>query len=123
MTKHTDIDWPTAREIVADVKANDKAIRLNRIGTTPFLAYTPHKNNRGATVQMWSCISYKLHRRPNETLIGLPTVVKPWRHDDWEINHISTPWVVNQVKHSRVVKVLEKEDSPFAGGLVGGWCD
>ncbi|MFB6197532.1 MAG: hypothetical protein ABEI52_04590, partial [Halobacteriaceae archaeon] len=64
--EYTDIDWQTAERIVQDAKANDKVIRLNRIGATPFLAYTPYKNNRGATVHMWSCISYKLHRRPNE---------------------------------------------------------
>jgi len=123
MTEYTDIDWPTAREIVQDAKDNDKVIRLDRIGGTPYLAYTPHKNNRGATVHMWSCLTYKLRRRPNETLIGMPTIVEPWNEETWEVNHISTPWVVNQVQKSRMVKVVEKDDSPFAGGIVGEWID
>jgi len=121
--EHRIESYDGAETLVTDAKENDKAIRLDRIGATPWLKFTPYTNNRGVTINMWSCISYKLSRRPGKTLLGLPAVVKPWDHDDWEINHISTPWVIRQVKQSRIVKVCDVSESPFRGGILGGWND
>jgi hypothetical protein len=123
MTEYTDIDYAQARKIVTDAKANDKAIRLDRIGATPWVKYTPYENNEGVTINMWSCISHQLHARPERTLLGFPTVIKPWEEDTWEVNHLSTPWVVKQVIHSRIVKVVPKAESPFTGDIVGAWYD
>lgn len=123
MTEYRDADWNQAQQIVENAIADDLAIRLDRIGATPWLYYTPYTNNEGVEINMWSCISYKLHAMPEKTLLGIPTVVKPWKLDDWEINQIHTPWVVRQVKYSRLVKTKPVAESPFADKLVGGWND
>lgn len=119
--EYRDVDYAQAREIVDDAKEHEHVIQLDRIGAAPFLKYTPYTNNSGVTVNLWSCISYTFTQKPDNTLLSHPTIVDPSEHDDWEINMITTEWVVNQVKHSRIVKVGPKKDSPFQGDIVGGW--
>jgi MFS family permease len=48
------------------------------------------------------------------------TTVRPWELDDWEINQIHTPWVVNQVANTwrGRVDVLPAEETPFAGEIL-----
>jgi len=121
MTEYRDVDWTQAQQIVENAIADDLAIRLDRVGATPWLYYTPYTNNEGVVINMWSCISYQLHAMPEKTLLGLPTVVKPWELDDWEVNQIHTPWVIKQVQHSRIVKTKPVADSPFANEYIGGW--
>jgi hypothetical protein len=121
MTEYTDLTYQQAREIVHEAKEQALAIRLDRIGATPWLFYTPYTNNRGVAVHMWSCISYTFRKMPEKTLLTHPTVIKPEDYDDWEIRMLTDEWLVNQVHRSRIVKTKPLEDSPFDGGIVGGW--
>jgi hypothetical protein len=119
--EYRDVSFPQARQIVEQAKENESVIALDRIGASPFLKYTPYTNNSGVTVHMWSCISYTFTRKPDKTLLSTPKIIDPSDHDSWEINMITTEWVINHVTKSRIVKVKEKENSPFAGDIVGGW--
>jgi len=123
MTEYTDIDWSQAREIVQTAKDDDLAIRLDRIGAAPWLAYTPYTNNSGVTVHMWSCISYTARKMPDRTLLMHPRIIQPEDHESWEIRMLTDEWVIHQCQHSRIVKTKPLDESPFSGNVVGGWND
>lgn len=114
------VGYDKAREIVEQVKESRDVIALTRVGAKPYLRYTPYENNEGVTIGMWSCISYSFERAPERTLLPFPHIVRPWELDDWEINQIHTPWVVNQVANTwgSRVEVLPAEESPFVGELL-----
>lgn len=120
------IGYDHAREMAKEVEDSHgaKVIQLKRVGATPFLRYTPYQNNRGTKVGMWSCISITGKAMPKETLLFRPQIVFPDEHDDWEINMITTPWVVNQLSKTNEsrVEVLDAEETPFAGNMMQ-WCD
>lgn len=116
-------DTPTiedSRRIVEDVKENGTVISLTRVGANPMLRYTPYRNNRGTKVGMWSCISYYFDAMPERTLLNSPHIVRPWKLDDWEVNLITTPWVVNQVSKTRwgELDILPVDESPFGGRIL-----
>jgi len=121
MTKYQEIDHDTAREIVAEAKDKGLAIQLDRMGGKPYLYYTPYVNHSGVKVQMWSCISYSFRAMPDKTLLVQPTIVEPEQHDSWKVNQLSDEWVVHILTKSRQAETLPKEESPFAGDVVGGW--
>jgi len=123
MTKYRDIDHDTAAQIVNEAKEEDLAIQLDRMGGQPFLYYTPYVNHSGVKVQMWSCISYSFRAMPDKTLLVQPTIITPEEHDSWEVNQLSDEWVEHILTKSRSAKTVPKEDSPFAGDVVGGWYD
>lgn len=112
--------YEEAREIALEAKRTGDVISLSRIGANPYLRYTPYENNRGTRVNMWSCISYYFDKMPERTLLSSPHIVRPWEHDDWEINQIHTPWVIHQLAHTyrAKIEVVPVEDSPFGGTLL-----
>lgn len=109
-----------AREIVADAKEHGTVISLQRVGANSMLRYTPYRNHRGTLVGMWSCISYHFEAMPERTLLSYPHIVRPWEHDDWEVNLITTPWVVQRVAHTAwgKLELLPVEESPFDGRIL-----
>jgi len=121
--EYRDLSYAEAEQLVAEAQANEQVITLDRVGAAPYLKYTPYTNNSGVTVNMWSCISYTFTAKPDKTLLGWPKIVDPADHDSWEINMITTEWVIHQLVKSRLVTVVEKDDSPFAGDIIGGWND
>lgn len=121
MSEYRDIDYEQARSIVQEAKDDDLAIRLDRMGATPWLAYTPYTNNKGVTVHMWSCISYTFRQMPERTLLVHPTIIQPEEYDDWEIRMITDEWAIHQCQHSRIVETQPVDESPFGGRVVGGW--
>jgi hypothetical protein len=115
------LSYDEAREIVARAKATREVIVLHRVGAAPHLRYTPYENHRGTTVNMWSCVTMAFEAMPERTLVGMPTIVRPWDSDDWEINQIHTPWVVARVMEMPRSKVdlRPADESPFAGEMLG----
>lgn len=119
------IDSPTieqARAIAAAVKHDGSVLSLARIGANPMLRSTPYRNKRGVLIDMWSCISYYFEAMPDATILNSPHIVRPWKLEDWEINLISTPWVVNQISKTAWgrMDIMPVEDSPF-GGTICEW--
>lgn len=125
VTQMPEIDAPEspaieeARRIVGDVEEEGTVIRLKRVGANPMLRYTPYRNHRGTLVNMWSCISYYFEAMPERTMLDYPHIVRPWEHDDWEVNLITTPWVVHQVAHTKWAKldILPVDQTPFESML------
>lgn len=122
--KHAEsTDTPTieqARDVVEDVKEHGTVLSLSRIGAHPMLRHTPYRNHRGTVVDMWSCISYYFEPMPHRTLLNYPHIVMPWKLDDWEVNLITTPWVVQQVAHTAWgrLEILKPEETPFGDGIL-----
>lgn len=116
--------YAEAREIAHDAQRTGDVISLTRIGSAPYLRFTPYENNRGVQVNMWSCISYYFEAMPERTLLNSPHIVRPWQKDDWEINQITTPWIVRQLTktYRGRIEVVPVEDSPFAGEILK-WSD
>jgi hypothetical protein len=114
------VGYEAARDMVDRVKASREVISLTRVGASPYLRYTPYENNRGVTVGLWSCVSVQFEAMPERTLLSSSRIVRPWELDDWEINQIHTPWVVNQVANTwrGRVDVLPAEETPFAGEIL-----
>ena len=112
--------YSQAREIAGHLERTGDVLSLTRIGANPLLRYTPYRNNRGTKVGMWSCISYYFEAMPEATLLNSPHIVRPWEKDDWEINIITTPWVVHQLAKTPWAKleVNPVEDSPFGGRML-----
>jgi hypothetical protein len=120
MSRIATLSYEEAREIAARVKETRDVIRLQRIGASPFLRFTPYENHRGTTVNMWSCVTVSFEAMPERTLIGMPKIVRPWTNDDWEINQIHTPWVVARLMEMppSKVTVLPADETPFAGEML-----
>jgi hypothetical protein len=112
--------YAEAREIVSRVEETREVIGLKRIGAMPYLRYTPYENNRGATVGLWSCISVSFDAMPGKTLLSSAHIVRPWELDDWEVNQIHSPWVVNQLTKTRRgrISIEPAEETPFAGEIL-----
>jgi hypothetical protein len=119
----TDAVLDTA-EGATDQEIVDRAIESNgdlvldhysRIGARPFTRFTPYRNNRGVRIHHWTTISISLKVMPERTLIPQPTVVDPHDYDDYPLRYFSTPWIRRQVGHSRGVKLVPAEETPFAG--------
>jgi hypothetical protein len=122
MTENVKIDsYDDAKSVVERAKEGDLVIGLNRIGAAPTLSYEPYTNNRGVKINHWMCVSYQFETRPERTLLNIPTIVKPWEHDSWEVNLLSGPWVISQVKQSRAVELKPKSETIFA--RLGGYED
>lgn len=114
------VGYEAARDMVNRVKASREVISLTRVGASPYLRFTPYENNRGVTVGLWSCVSVQFEAMPERTLLSSSRIVRPWELDDWEINQIHTPWVVNQVANAwrGRVDVLPADETPFAGEIL-----
>ena len=120
MRRSETLSYDEARDIVERAKETCEVIALQRVGGCPYLRFTPYENHRGTTVNMWSCVTGSFEAMPQRTLIGMPTIVRPWTNDDWEINQIHTPWVVARVAEMRPAKVevLPADETPFAGEML-----
>lgn len=118
------LSYADAREKVEWAKRTGDVISIQRMGAAPYLRFTPYENNRGVRVNMWSCISCYFEAMPERTLLNASHIVRPSEHDDWEINQIHTPWVVNQLAGTprARVDVVPVRESPF-GGEILKWSD
>jgi len=112
-----------AQKLAEKCRQTGDVISLRRIGANPMLRHTPYENNRGVEIDHWSCISYYFEGMPGQTRLNSPHIVRPWELDDWEINQITTPWVVGQLMKTRRarIEVLRVDDSPFESILQ--WSD
>lgn len=113
------LSYDEARKIAEKCRETGDVISLTRVGANPMLRHTPYENHRGVVIDRWSCISYYFERMPERTLLSEPHIVRPWELDDWEINQITTPWVVGQLMKTwrGRVDILSVEESPFQGIL------
>jgi len=112
-----------AESIVQEVKENDKAIRLSRVGATPYFRFNPYTNNDGVRIHRWDCISYHFERFAGESLLNYPHVVLPQNSDSWEVNSITDEWLVGQLMKHREggIEIMPVDESPFAGGVISEW--
>lgn len=110
-----------AREIVERAKSENLVIGLDRIGAAPYVSFEPYTNHDGVVINHWMCVTYQHQIRPERTLLTMPTVVKPWKEDTWEVNLLSDPWVVRQVKMSRAIRLKEEQETIFE--RLGGYND
>jgi len=116
-------DREEARKLAAKCREEGHVIQMNRVGACPMFRHTPYTNNRGVKIDRWSCVSYYPEPMPGRVLLNSPHIVRPWNKDDWEINQITTPWIVGQLMKTwrGRVEVLPVEDSPFQAIL--NWSD
>lgn len=116
----SDDDTPSADELVdrARDSGGDEVLSLRRVGATPYLRLTPYTNNRGVTVNMWSCISVTGKPMPENTLLFHSRIIDPTEHDGYPLRMFTTPWVRRQARHTRAVRLYAAEDTPFAGDML-----
>lgn len=102
----------------AKASGGDLVLLLDRIGAAPYMRFTPYENNRGVTVNMWSCVSVTAKAMPERTILMHPRIVDPSRLDDYNVRMFTTPWVRQQVNRSRIVRLFRADDTPFAGDML-----
>lgn len=101
----------------AQKSGGDRVLLLDRIGASPYMRFTPYENHRGVTVNMWSCVSVTAKPMPDRTLLFHPRILDPSRLDDYPLRMFTTPWIRQAVRHSRIVKLFDAGDTPFAGDM------
>jgi hypothetical protein len=113
-------------DIVDQAKASngEQVIKMNRVGATPYMRFTPYENARGVTVNMWSCISIVPKAMPERTLLFHPRIVDPSEYDDYNVRMFTTEWVKHEVykMHPSKVELLPADETPFAGNMMQ-WVD
>lgn len=111
-------------EVIRLAKEDDMVIDFcGRWGARPYMKFTPYRNNRGVKIHMWSCISYMFKAMPGRALLGRPKFVWPDEIEGYEVASFTDEWVWSRVFRSRGVVLIPVEESPFAGGVIGGWLD
>jgi hypothetical protein len=86
-----------------------------RIGGHPFARFTPYRNHRGVIVHDWTFISLSFEAKPGKTLRVEPHIVRAAGNDGYAVHRFSTPWVKHEARKSIAVRLMDAEETPFAG--------